>query len=108
MSSAPNIRRVEVDGSEVSRDYDLNAVDSFDFETDKGNFYRVVKSEYEQEQNWTVDRVASAGNVRVGTVRHEKPWLIFGSSAHRFFKPGARISSGFENDLWNAVQSLAQ
>lgn len=108
MSSSANIARVTVDGSEVSRDYDLDAVPEFEFVTDENNSYRVVMEETESERMWTVTRVDSGHESEAGTVRHEKPWLIFGSSAHRYFKPGATFSSGFQNDLWNAVQSLAE
>jgi hypothetical protein len=108
MTTPANILRVSVDGSVVSRDFDLGAVESFDFETNAGNSYRALKTETGREQQWTVNWAASTGLICVGTVRHQKPWLIFGSSAYRYFRPGALTSLGFQNDLWNAVQSLAE
>ncbi|MFP7834481.1 hypothetical protein [Marisediminicola sp. LYQ134] len=107
MSNPPNIARVLVEGVEVSRDHDLSAERTFEFQTDEGNFYRVVAAESGRQQTWTVTKLEERREIPAGTVRHEKPWLIFGSIAHHYFRPGAHVSSGFQNDLWNAVQSLA-
>jgi hypothetical protein len=107
MTNPPNIARVMVSGREVLCDHDLSAEPVFEFETDKGNRYRVVASESGRQQTWTVARLVDSEERPVGTVRHEKPWLIFRSSAHQYFKPGARVASGAQNDLWNAVQALA-
>lgn len=107
MTNRPNIARVLVDGVEVSRDHDLGAEPSFEFETDEGNRYRVVAEDTPRRQTWTVTRSDGAEEIPAGTVRHDKPWLIFGSSAHHYFPPGSRVAAGFQNDLWNAVQSLA-
>jgi len=108
MTNPPNIARVTVQGVEVFRDHDLAAEPVFEFETDRGNSYRVTAEEAGRQQTWTVTRLLSSGDVPAGTVRHDKPWLVFGSSAHLYYLPGARTSSGFQNDLWNAVQSLAE
>ena len=108
MTKPPNIARVTVQGVEVFRDHDLAAEPVFEFETDRGNSYRVTAEEAGRQQTWTVTRLSTTGDVPAGTVRHDKPWLIFGSSAHHYYRPGAQTSSGFQNDLWNAVQSLAE
>ena len=50
MSSSANIALVTVDGSEVSRDYDLDPVPEFEFVTDEHNSYRVVMEETESER----------------------------------------------------------
>lgn len=107
MRNLPNISRVMVSGREVSRDADLSVEPVFEFETYKGNRYRVLAMESGRQQTWTVAQLVNSEERPVGTVRHEKPWLIFGSSAHHYFKPGARVASGAQNDLWNAVQALA-
>jgi len=103
----PNIARVLVSGREVLRDHDLSREPAFEFQTDEGNYYRVVVKESGRQQTWTVVQLIDSEERPAGTVRHEKPWLIFGSSAHHYFKPGARVASGAQNDLWNAVQALA-
>ena len=107
MRNPPNISRDMVAGREVSRDHDLSTEPVFEFETDKGNRYRVVAIESGRQQTWTVAQLANSEERPAGTVRHEKPWLIFGSSAHHYFKPEARVASGVQNDLWHAVQALA-
>jgi hypothetical protein len=107
MRNPPNMSRVMVSGREVFRDHDLSAEPVFEFETDKGNRYRVVAMDSGRQQTWTVAQLVKSEERHAGTVRHEKPWLIFGSSAHHYFKPGARVPSGAQNDLWNAVQALA-
>ena len=107
MTNSPNIARVLVAGCEVTRDHDLSAESAFEFQTDEGNHYRVVAQESGRRQTWTVGRLVDSEERPAGTVRHEQPWLIFGSSAHHYFKPGARVASGAQNDLWNAVQALA-
>jgi len=107
MRNPPNIARVFVSGREVFREHDLSAEPAFEFQTDQGNCYRVVANESGRQQTWTVAQLIDSEERPAGTVRHEKPWLIFSSSAHHYFKPGSRVASGAQNDLWNAVQALA-
>lgn len=109
MSRTANIAHVTVDGIEVDRYFDLDTIAEFAFTTDRGNSYRVVvANDSDSEREWTVTRLDSGHETEAGTVTHQKPFLIFGSSAHRYFTPGATMSSGSQNDLWNAVQSLAE
>jgi hypothetical protein len=103
-----NIASMQVGGREVNRYHELDDDDEFTFETDSGLHYRAIRVDSPQRRRkWLVMMAETdALERRVGSVTRSG-WRGQYNYYYRKTK-GGFFDNGYQNDLWNAVQSLTE